>query len=93
MEYFWTNSVALVWKFFAVCKTTRTFYANIKSREYNFQLRFHTTLRFLFKIQDKYGPVVRIHLGTRPNLVIGSSPEAFEKILSSNKQITKVALN
>ncbi len=35
------------------------------------------------------GPSVRIHLGFRPNLAI-SSPEAFEKILSSNTHITKV---
>ena len=40
----------------------------------------------------KYGPAVRFHLGTRVNLAV-STPEAFEKILSSNKQITKVTLN
>ena len=39
----------------------------------------------------KYGPAVRFHLGTRVNLAV-STPEAFEKILSSNKQITKVTL-
>jgi hypothetical protein len=37
------------------------------------------------------GPSVRIHLGFRPNLAI-SSPEAFEKILSSNTHITKVEI-
>jgi len=36
----------------------------------------------------QYGKVFRIHLGTRPNLVV-ASPEAYEKILSSNKQISK----
>ena len=35
-----------------------------------------------------YGSVMRIHLGPRPNLLV-SSPEAFEKILSNNKHITK----
>ena len=37
----------------------------------------------------KYGKVVRIHLGTRVNVAV-ASPDAFEKILSSNRQITKV---
>ena len=37
----------------------------------------------------KYGKVVRIHLGTRPNVAV-ASPEGFERILSSNRQITKV---
>ena len=37
----------------------------------------------------KYGKIVRIHLGTRPNVAV-ASPEGFEKILSSNRQITKV---
>jgi len=36
----------------------------------------------------KYGKVARIHLGPRPNVII-ASPEGFEKVLSSNKQITK----
>ena len=40
----------------------------------------------------KYGPAVRFHLGTRVNLAV-STPDAFEKILSSNKQITKVTLD
>jgi len=37
---------------------------------------------------NKYGSVFRLHLGPRANLII-SEPEAFEKILSSNKHITK----
>ena len=39
---------------------------------------------------EKYGQLGRIHIGTRPNVYVGSCPEAYEKILSSNKQITKV---
>jgi len=42
----------------------------------------------VWTLRRQYGPNFRLHLGTRPNLVI-SSPEAYEKILSSNKQITK----
>ena len=38
---------------------------------------------------EKYGQLGRIHIGTRPNVYVGSCPEAYEKILSSNKQITK----
>eukprot|EP00090_Calanus_glacialis_P028920 TRINITY_DN46369_c0_g1_i1.p1 TRINITY_DN46369_c0_g1~~TRINITY_DN46369_c0_g1_i1.p1 ORF type:complete len:512 (-),score=129.35 TRINITY_DN46369_c0_g1_i1:4-1539(-) len=36
----------------------------------------------------KYGPVMRFHIGPRVNALV-SSAEGFEKILSSNKQITK----
>ena len=39
---------------------------------------------------EKYGQLGRLHIGTRPNVYVGSCPEAYEKILSSNKQITKV---
>ena len=48
----------------------------------------------LFNTQliKKYGKVARIHLGPRPNVII-ASPEGFEKVLSSNKQITKVCLH
>jgi len=39
-------------------------------------------------LSKKFGPVIRIHLGSRPN-VVTCSAEAFEKVLSSNKHITK----
>ena len=45
----------------------------------------------LTNMMKQYGPAVRFHLGLRVNLAI-STPEAFEKILSSNKQLTKVIL-
>ena len=41
---------------------------------------------------EKYGQLGRLHIGTRPNVYVGSCPEAYEKILSSNKQITKVLM-
>ena len=45
---------------------------------------------YFLKIMDKYeAKVLRIHLGPRANAII-ASPEGFEKVLSSNKQITKV---
>ena len=41
------------------------------------------------KITKTYGPgPVRVHLGSRPNVLI-YEPEGFQKILSSSKQITK----
>jgi len=40
------------------------------------------------KLVDKYGPIIRLHLGPRPNVVI-TTAEAFEKILNSNQHITK----
>lgn len=40
------------------------------------------------KLVDIYGPILRLHLGPRPNVVI-TSAEAFEKILASNQHITK----
>ena len=54
----------------------------------------HSLINKLFKTQliKKYGKVARIHLGPRPNVII-ASPEGFEKVLSSNKQITKVCLH
>ena len=55
----------------------------------NWKLIFYNEF---WQLLDKYGSVIRFHLGTRPNLLVGSSPEAFEKIMSSNKQITKVTL-
>ena len=47
-------------------------------------------IQTLKTVSDKYGQVGRIHIGTRPNVYVASCPEAYEKILSSNKQITKV---
>ena len=43
----------------------------------------------LFQLTDQYGKSFRLHLGSRANLVV-SSPEAYEKILSSNTQLNKV---
>eukprot|EP00090_Calanus_glacialis_P018963 TRINITY_DN29285_c0_g1_i1.p1 TRINITY_DN29285_c0_g1~~TRINITY_DN29285_c0_g1_i1.p1 ORF type:complete len:506 (-),score=75.50 TRINITY_DN29285_c0_g1_i1:15-1532(-) len=37
---------------------------------------------------ERYGKSFRLHLGSRPNLVV-SSPTAYEKILSSSRQIKK----
>ena len=39
----------------------------------------------------KYGQVGRLHIGSRPNVYIGACPEAYEKILTCSKQITKVS--
>ena len=48
---------------------------------------------FYFKLVEKYGGnVLRFHLGPRANAVI-FTPEGFEKVLSSNKQITKVKID
>ena len=47
-------------------------------------------IQTLKTVSGKYGQVGRLHIGTRPNVYVGSCPEAYEKILSSNKQITKV---
>ena len=45
-----------------------------------------------FKIVKQYdGNVLRLHIGPRVNAVI-TTPEGFEKVLSSNKQITKVQI-
>ena len=45
---------------------------------------------FLFKYCNKYeGDIFRVHLGSRANAIV-TTPEGFEKVLSSNKQITKV---
>jgi len=45
-------------------------------------------MKKIASLVEKYGPVLRIHLGTRSNALV-CTPEAFEKILSSNKHITK----
>ena len=50
-------------------------------------------IQTLKTVSGKYGQVGRLHIGTRPNVYVGSCPEAYEKILSSNKQITKVYFN
>ena len=48
---------------------------------------------FHFKLVKQYdGNVIRLHLGPRANAVI-TNPEGFEKVLSSNKQITKVKID
>ena len=47
--------------------------------------QFIPTVKYLMGV---YGNVVRMHLGQRPNLIV-ACPDAYEKILSSNKQITK----
>ena len=43
----------------------------------------------LFQLTDQYGKSFRLHLGCRANLVV-SSPEAYERILSSTTQLNKV---
>eukprot|EP00092_Neocalanus_flemingeri_P041348 GFUD01045022.1.p1 GENE.GFUD01045022.1~~GFUD01045022.1.p1 ORF type:complete len:502 (-),score=108.75 GFUD01045022.1:66-1571(-) len=40
------------------------------------------------QLVQSYGPILRMHLGTRPNVVV-TTAEAYEKILSSNQHITK----
>jgi len=40
------------------------------------------------KIVGQYGSLIRFHLGHRANAVL-TTPEAFEKVLSSNAHITK----
>nr|QGQ60785.1 CYP4C [Eurytemora pacifica] len=47
-----------------------------------------TFLPSIRSLVEQYGPIARFHLGSRVNLAV-ATPEAFEKILSSNKQITK----
>eukprot|EP00092_Neocalanus_flemingeri_P050507 GFUD01058405.1.p1 GENE.GFUD01058405.1~~GFUD01058405.1.p1 ORF type:complete len:344 (+),score=69.90 GFUD01058405.1:108-1139(+) len=42
----------------------------------------------IISLRDKFGPVMRVHLGPRANALV-SSAEGYEKILSSSKQITK----
>ena len=42
----------------------------------------------LQQLRAQYGGTLRIHLGTRANVAI-TTPEGFEKILSSSRQITK----
>ena len=42
----------------------------------------------LQQLRAQYGGTLRIHLGTRANVAV-TTPEGFEKILSSNRQITK----
>jgi len=46
---------------------------------------FMPTMKML---TESYGKSFRLHLGCRPNLVV-SSPQAYEKILSSSKHINK----
>ena len=48
---------------------------------------FLTTLNL--QLQDQYGKVYRLFLGTRVNIFVCSSTEGYEKIMSSSKQITK----
>ena len=43
----------------------------------------------LLQLTDQYGKSFRLHLGCRANLVV-SSPEAYERILSSSTQLNKV---
>ena len=50
------------------------------------------TNKFIFlisQLQDQYGKVYRVFLGTRVNIFVCSSTEGYEKIMSSSKQITK----
>ena len=72
-----------------ICHTPRADHANNEGCK--FILLYKKVKKFLFlKIMDKYeAKVLRIHLGPRVNAII-ASPEGFEKVLSSNKQITKV---
>ena len=59
----------------------------------SFTLPFSTAqlclLNYHFKLVKRHGNHLRIHLGPRANAMI-STPEGFEKVLSSNKHITKV---
>jgi len=47
-----------------------------------------TFMSAIYQLMEKHGRIVRIHLGSRPNVAI-TSAQAFEKILSSNKHISK----
>ena len=52
-------------------------------------LKWESIMKISCKLVGKYGPIIRLHLGPRPNVVI-TTAEAFEKILNSNQHITKV---
>ena len=55
-------------------------------------VKLFVTSTYLKLINHYDGNVLRLHLGPRVNAVI-STAEGFEKVLSSNKQITKVKID